>query len=51
MYNKEQVRANVPHDLAAPINGTDTGSLTGLTFMVKDLFEVKGHKTCLLYTS
>ena len=45
MYNKEQVRANVPHDLAAPINGTDTGSLTGLTFMVKDLFEVKGHKT------
>ena len=45
MYNKEQVRANVPHDLVASINGTDTGPLTGLTFMVKDLFEVKGHKT------
>ena len=45
MYNKEQVRANVPHDLVASINGTDTGPLKGLTFMVKDLFEVKGHKT------
>ena len=45
MYNKEQIGANVPHDLTEPIQGTDTGPLKGLSFMVKDLFEVKGHKT------
>ena len=45
MYNKEQIGANVPHDLTEPIQGSDIGPLKGLNFMVKDLFEVKGHKT------
>ena len=45
MYDKEQIGANVPHDLLNPIQGADKGPLKGLSFMVKDLFEVMGHKT------
>ena len=45
MYDKEQIGANVPHDLLNPIQGADKGPLKGLSFMVKDLFEVVGHKT------
>ena len=45
MYDKEQIGANVPHDLLNPMQGADKGPLKGLSFMVKDLFEVVGHKT------
>ena len=45
MYDKDEVGANVPHDLIASIKGAGEGPLKGLTFMVKDLFQVKGHKT------
>ena len=45
MYDKEQIGATVPHDLLNPIQGADKGPLKGLSFMVKDLFEVVGHKT------
>ena len=45
MYDREEVGANVPHDLLASIKGAAEGPLKGLTFMVKDLFQVKGHKT------
>ena len=45
MYDKEQIGANVPHDLLGSIEGADTGPLKGLSFMVKDLFGVAGHKT------
>jgi amidase len=45
MYDKEQIGANVPHDLPGPVEGADTGLLKGLSFMVKDLFAVSGHKT------
>ena len=45
MYDKDEVGANVPHDLIASIKGAGEGPLKGLTFMVKDLFQVKGHRT------
>jgi amidase len=45
MYDKDQIGANVPHDLLGPVKGADTGPLKGLDFMVKDLFAVAGHKT------
>jgi amidase len=45
MYDKDQIGANVPHDLPGPVEGADKGPLKGLDFMVKDLFAVAGHKT------
>ena len=35
----------VPHDLAAPIVGANTGPLAGLTCAVKDLYDVAGSRT------
>src|SRR6185503_14973365 len=37
--------AFVPHDLAAPIKGADTGPLGGLTAAVKDMYDIAGEKT------
>lgn len=45
MYSKEEIGANVPDDLLQPIKGKASGVLSGLDFMVKDLFAVTGHKT------
>jgi amidase len=36
--------ALVPHTLKAPLTGRGEGPLAGLTFMVKDLFAIEGHK-------
>ena len=33
------------------LHGATDGVLRGLTFGAKDLFDVAGHITCLLYTS
>ncbi len=35
----------VPHDLAAPIAGSATGPLAGLTAVVTDLFDIAGTRT------
>ena len=40
----DTVHALVPHTLKEPLAGHGEGSLAGLTFMVKDLFAIKGHK-------
>jgi len=36
--------ALVPHTLKEPLPGRGAGPLAGLTFMVKDLFAIRGHK-------
>jgi len=36
--------ALVPHTLKEPLTGAKAGPLAGLTFMVKDLFAIRGHK-------
>src|SRR6478752_1932049 len=38
------VNALVPHTLKQPLAGSGKGPLAGRTFMVKDLFAIKGHK-------
>ncbi len=40
----DPVQALVPHTLKEPLIGAGSGPLTGLTFMVKDLFAIKGRK-------
>jgi hypothetical protein len=35
----------VPHDLAAPVTGSGTGPLTGLTAGVKDMYDIAGSRT------
>ena len=37
--------AFVPHDLRAPIPGTASGPLAGLTCAVKDMYDIAGHRT------
>lgn len=41
---EDKVHALVPHTLKEPLAGAKAGALAGLTFMVKDLFAIKGHK-------
>jgi amidase len=41
---EDNVRALVPHTLTEPLPGRADGPLAGLTFMVKDLFAIAGHK-------
>ncbi|MEM7191539.1 MAG: amidase [Pseudomonadota bacterium] len=41
----DPVHALVPHTLREPMLGADGGPLAGTTFMVKDLFAIKGLKT------
>jgi len=41
---EDPVHALVPHTLKQPLAGRGEGPLAGLTFMVKDLFAIKGHK-------
>jgi amidase len=40
----DPVGALVPHTLKEPLLGRSGGPLAGLTFMVKDLFAIKGHR-------
>ena len=40
----DPVHALVPHTLTAPLVGRAEGPLAGLTFMVKDLYAIAGHK-------
>jgi len=40
----DPVHALVPHTLKEPLVGAKSGALAGLTFMVKDLFAIKGRK-------
>jgi amidase len=40
----DPVGALMPHTLKAPIEGRAGGPLSGLSFMVKDLFAIAGHK-------
>ncbi|MGV1013789.1 MAG: amidase [Methyloceanibacter sp.] len=40
----DPVHALVPHTLKEPLAGRGQGRLAGLTFMVKDLFAIKGRK-------
>jgi amidase len=42
--SNDPVGALVPHTLKVPLLGRSEGPLAGLTFMVKDLFAIKGHK-------
>jgi amidase len=41
---EDNVHALVPHTLTEPLPGRAEGPLAGLTFMVKDLFAIAGHK-------
>jgi amidase len=40
----DPVGALVPHNLQEPLQGANSGPLAGLSFMVKDLFAIKGRK-------
>ncbi len=40
----DPVGALAPHTLREPLVGAASGPLAGLTFMVKDLFAIRGHK-------
>jgi amidase len=42
--SNDPVHALVPHTLEEPLLGASEGPLAGLTFMVKDLFAIKGRK-------
>ncbi|MFN3655825.1 MAG: amidase [Pseudolabrys sp.] len=37
--------AFVPHDLAAPLRGSASGPLAGLTAVVKDMYDIAGERT------
>jgi amidase len=37
--------AFVPHDLEAPLAGAEKGALAGLTFAVKDMYDIAGYRT------
>jgi amidase len=40
----DPVGALMPHTVQAPVQGAAQGSLAGLSFMIKDLFALAGHK-------
>ncbi len=42
--DRDPVHALVPHTLTEPLAGSGAGPLAGLSFMVKDLFAIKGRK-------
>jgi len=42
--SNDPVHALVPHTLEAPLLGRNEGPLSGLSFMVKDLFAIEGRK-------
>ena len=42
--SEDPAGALVPHTLKEPLVGARSGPLAGLTFMVKDLFAIKGRK-------
>ncbi len=42
--SRDIVGALVPHTLKEPLVGAQSGPLAGLTFVVKDLFAIRGHK-------
>ena len=35
----------MPHDLEGPLAGAETGALAGLTFAVKDMYDIAGYRT------
>ena len=35
----------VPHDLAAPLTGAESGALAGLSAVVKDMYDIAGERT------
>ena len=41
---EDRIKALVPHTVREPLAGRKYGPLAGLTFMVKDLFAIAGHK-------
>ena len=43
----DTVNALVPHTLKEPLAGSGNGPLAGRTFMVKDLFAIKGYKVSI----
>lgn len=43
----DPVNALVPHALKEPLDGAGQGPLAGRTFMVKDLFAIKGHRASI----
>ena len=43
----DPVNALVPHTLKEPMAGSGNGPLAGRSFMVKDLFAIKGHKVSI----
>ena len=43
----DPVNALVPHTLKEPMAGSGKGPLAGRSFMVKDLFAIKGHKVSI----
>jgi amidase len=43
--SSQPLAAFVPHDLKAPISGTATGPLAGLTCAVKDMYDIAGYRT------
>ena len=42
--DRDPAQALVPHTLKEPLTGSASGPLAGLSFMVKDLFAIKGRK-------
>jgi amidase len=42
--SNDPIHALVPHTLEEPLLGANDGPLAGLTFMVKDLFAIKGRR-------
>lgn len=40
-----KIKAFVPHDIAHPIKGASGGPLDGLTFAVKDMYDIAGERT------
>ena len=42
--DRDPAHALVPHTLKEPLTGSGAGPLAGLSFMVKDLFAIRGRK-------
>ena len=45
MTSPRRLNAFVPHDLAEPLRGAADGPLAGLTFAVKDMYDIAGTRT------
>jgi amidase len=45
MSSSRKSSAFVPHDLARPLKGADTGPLAGLGVAVKDMYDIEGERT------